>query len=68
MSTLRDTNSLTSLSPTFPDAEEGWRISTGHEEGLPAIQTVEGLLLSLMVDEFGLAAASEVLNYWKECV
>lgn len=35
---------------------------------MPGIQTVEGLLLSLMVDNFGLAALSEVLNYWKQCV
>lgn len=40
----------------------------GMRKDVPVIQTVEGLLLSLMVDDLGLAAASEVLNYWKECV
>lgn len=51
MSTLRDTHSLTSLSPAFPDAEGGMR------KDMPVVQTVEGLLSPLMVDDFGLAAA-----------
>lgn len=57
MSTLRDTNALTSLSPTFPDAEGGWGSTQGMRKDVPVIQTVEGLLLPLMVDNFGLAAA-----------